>query len=74
MASEMQQLTFPLLDLQLTALKALVIWLCFRLIVWIVVLGEVWVGQSLRCCDPFVCVQHQHFLQQVHSLNTQQQM
>lgn len=39
--------TFPFLDLQLTALKALVVGVSLRLVIWVVVLGEVGVGQGL---------------------------
>lgn len=61
-----RQLTFPLLDFQLAALKALVVRLRFRLVLWIVILREVRVGQSFGRCYPLICVQHKHFLQQVH--------
>lgn len=31
-------LTFPFIDSKLTALEALVIWLCLRLVIWVMVL------------------------------------
>lgn len=61
-----RQLTFPLLDFQLAALKALVVRLRFGLVFWIVVLREVRVGQRFGRRYPLIRVQHEHFLQQVH--------
>lgn len=60
--------SLPLFDLQLSALKALVVRLRLGLVVWVVVLREVGVSQSLGCRYPLVCIQNQHFLQKVHSL------
>ena len=63
--------TFPFLDLQLTALTALVVGVSLRLVIGVVVLGEVGVGQSLSSRYPLICVQNQHLLQQVHSYRQQ---
>ena len=60
------KLTLPFVNFQLAAFETLVVRLRLRLVVWVVVLGKVRVGQRLRRCYPFVCVQNQHSLQQVH--------
>ena len=59
--------TFPLLDLQLPALKALVVGLGVGLIVRVVVLGKVGMDQSFSRSEPFISVQNQHLLKQIHS-------
>ena len=59
--------TLPLLRRALLGLDALIVGLCFRLILRFVVLAEVGVLQVLGRADPLVTVQHQHPSQEVHS-------
>lgn len=67
-----RKLTFPLLNIKFSAFKGLIIRICHWLIIWVMILRKIAVGQSFSSSDPFICVQHQHLLQQIYSFRSQE--